>query len=318
MGKLISVIHEKRILFAGILISLLYIISSLSIFYGVRTLFLIISNYGLNSISVVPAFITFTYPLFFLFLVILFIHVNNIKAKRRILLVGSLAYSILAFFGIVLSIILITVIYKGQLVVGNISLFFPFDILLWNIVFFLVGVCGLIFLSIDKKNDIITANSKLQFKASRFVLFGFYLCFAAYFFGEFLFGSFMYIFEGYVSPKWYGVLPIYMLYLAMTIGLILYVINIHYKGDKKLKLQVISTVSMVVYVAIFLAWYLIAYNSDPYLIANGLVWEFQILIAIKKPFGYLAIPAWIFILAIYYSIKLIVLNVRKKNEQEQE
>lgn len=317
MGKLISVIHEKRILVARILLTCLYFVASISVFYGVRIMFLILSNYGLNSISVIPAFITLCYPLFLLFMLILFIHVTTIKAKRRTLLVTGLTYLVCGLFGIILSIILMSVIYDGKVVVGNITKLFPLDILLWNIVVFLVGICCLIFLSIDKKNNIITVTSDKKFKPLRFVLLGFYLPFAAYFFGECLFG-FTYIFEGYISPKWYGVLPIYMLYLAMTIGLVLYCINIHYKGKNKTKLQIISTISLVLYVAIFLVWYLVAYNLDPYLIAQGLTWEFEILISIKKPIGYLAIPAWIFILAIYYTVKMIVLKKTHKYEQEQE
>ena len=313
MGKLISVIHQKRVLFASIILSLLYVIASLSIFYGVRVLFLIIANYGLNSLSVIPFFLTSIFPLFFLFMVIMYIHSSSVSKRRTILLITGTIFTLFGLFLTIFSIFLM-IDYKSA-IAGNITPLFPLDILLFNIVIFLVGICILVFRSIDSKNSIITANEKRLISPLKLVLLGFYLPFAAYFFGELLFG-FMYVFEGYVSPKWYGVLPIYLLYAALTIGLVLAIISIHVPSIKKTKFNIIATSSLIVYTLICVVWYNIAYNLDPYLIANGLVWEFQILISIKKPFGYLAIPAWVVPTCLYYLIKTIVLHFKKKNEQE--
>lgn len=310
MAKRISLNIKDNKILRILLISVIYVVVSLSTFIAVKIFFPIISNYGLNSISIIPGFLTYIMPLFIFFMVILYIHASTINNKRMILLILGLVITLFGVFGIIMAAILMGVVYEGNTIVGNTTPIFPLDVLLINMLYLLLGISLLVFKHIDKNNEIINPIMTKKISNKKFVLLGFYLPFSMYFFGQCLWG-FMYVFEGYWSPNWYGVMPAYFLFALMTVGLIFFINCVHDDKHNKNRLALISLLSTFLYLAIFGIWFLIAIFVNPYLVPESMQWEFEILYSISYPFGLLIIVLWVLIPLIYYFAKTIR-NSRKE------
>ena len=145
MAKRISLNIKDNKILRILLLSVIYVVVSLSTFIAVKIFFPIISNYGLNSISIIPGFLTYIMPLFIFFMVILYIHASTINNKRIILLILGLVITLFGVFGIIMAAILMGVVYEGNTIVGNTTPIFPLDVLLINISYLLLGISLLVF-----------------------------------------------------------------------------------------------------------------------------------------------------------------------------
>lgn len=317
MAKRISLSIKDNKVLKCIVLSFIYIFVSLSTFYAIKIFFPLISNYGLNSLSIIPAFLTYIMPLFLMFMGFLFIHSTKKEHMRFNMMITSLILFLFGLFGVIMSIILMTIVYNGKVVVGNLTYLFPLDILLINILYILLSICLHLIKNMDVKNNFLHPRCVEKVGALRKTMLGFYLPFSTYFFGQFLYG-FMYVFEGYWSPNWYGMIPAYFLFAAMTFSLILFVIYFHNHKNNKNRLALICLISSFLYVFIFGIWFIIANIINPYLLSESLQWELSILYSIKYPFGLLIASLGALIPTIYYVIRFLIKLSKEKNKANEQ
>lgn len=316
MAKRISLSLRENKILCVIFVCFIYTIVSLSTFLAVKCIFPVIPNFGLNSISLLPTFFTYIIPLFLMFMVLLFIHATKVENRRRIILIAGLTLLLLGAFGIIMSIILMTIIYNGRVIVGNLTYLFPLDVLLINIIYVFIGIGLLVLKHIDNRNKIIGVTNTKSVPKQKIVLLGFYLPFATYFFGQCLYGI-NYLFEGYFSSNWYGLIPAYALFASLTFALVLFVYYYHSKKHDNTRRALVSIFSSLLFVSVFGVWFLIAAIANPYLLAESLQYELSILYAMKYPLGLLVAALWVLIPTIYYLIKVLIkISKEKKANHE--
>ena len=311
MAKRISLSLKDNKVLRAIVIAFVYTLVSLSTFYAVKILFPIISNYGLNSISIVPTFLTYIMPLFIMFMGYLFIHCSKKENMRLNILITSLILFLFGVFGIIMSIILMTVVYDGHAVVGNLTPLFPLDVLLINILYVFLSIGLILLKKIDQKNDFLHPSINKKVSSLKKTMVGFYLPFSAYFFGQFLYG-FMYVFEGYWSTNWYGVIPAYFIFAAMSVSLALFSYYLHNKKHNQIRVGIICLSTSVLYTFIFGIWFIVALKINPYLLSESLQWELSILYSIKYPLGILIAALGSLIPTVYYAIKFLIKLLKEK------
>jgi len=294
------ILNSKNSINAAYII--LFILSSISTYYGIRVLFPVIQNIFRGTLILLPAFMIYSIPLFLLILFYIYSHTGSVSSRWRML---HLAGVILTLFGLLtffLINILVPIYFDGKYIFGGASPIYPLDIFIFSIISMIFGLSLLIMAFFNREErrsqDILFRSSKIRNK----VKMSFYLPFASYFFGLFIFGL-HYFFEPMVyDSNWVFIL---FTYLAFPLPTLLLVFNRIYelKEDKSISvrlnyLSIIFAISLGVGLLI-----IISFLINPLYVAQSMAGEFFIDLIFKWPVGLLIIALLVLIPGLFAIFK---------------
>lgn len=313
--KDLQLLQRRKHIIGSIILSICFVIVSITTFYGVRIFFPIVGSYGKGALNTLPCSFTYLLPLFIFYMALLYVYAKENKSRLRVLYI--LGYVLIAFsiFNIVLMSIVYFVLLDGNIFFQTMTPMYPLDVFIINSVYFLVGIACLIYYFLDKKYQLTASIRPRPFSKKDFVLAGFLLPFATYFFGEFFF-MFIYFQEGYIDPNWPFMIPVYLSFLLLASLCICYYIYPYVKDNKKDLYQMIVLIVEYAVTITLGVWILCGVIINPYLVSQSLQWEFEIGLATKIPFGLFVNFLFAIPILIVSSIKFFKKTIKKKNEQE--
>lgn len=294
----------------------MFIIASLSTFYGTRLTLPIVTYYGRGALTILPATLTFAIPLFTFILLWIYSRTGSTVKRWKMTLVYSFVMLGVSVFNTVIIFVIVGLLYDWNFIVGVMTPMYPLDLLLYNLIYLAIGGAALFFTLAKKKennNDIIDETKKTPRRYQ--VLAGFFFAFACYFFGEALFGL-NNLFEGYIDPNIGLTIPVYLSFLLMALAVVIYAIYIYSPEDKKNKRGLLGAISILSITALIFIWILIGFAINPYYFSESLQQEFAIGYAVKIPFGLFILLLWVLIPSVIALIKILKKMERLKKESK--
>lgn len=297
-----------------ILFTALFILASVSTFYGTRLSLPIVTYYGRGALTTLPATFTFAIPLFTLIILTIYSRTGSVAKRWKVIFIYSLVMLAVALINIVDILFVVGLLYNWNFIVGVMTPIYPLDLLIFNFIFLAIGAASLFFAIVKKteRQDLTTDETK-QTPKKRLVLTGFFFAFACYYFGEALFGI-NNLFEGYIDSNIGLTIPVYLLFLLLAAMGLVYIIYFHSCKEKQLKRGLIGVISILAITAFLLLWILIGFAINPYYFSESLQEEFAMGYALKVPFGLFILLGWILIPSLIALIRLIKQAKQLKKE----
>jgi hypothetical protein len=292
---------------------LLFILASVSAFYGTRLSLPIVTSYGRGTLNTLPATLTFALPLFSFIMIWLYTRTDVNSKRLKLTFIYSLTMMIVAIFNIILILLVVTLLYNGDFIVGVMTPLYPLDLFLFNIVFLLIGIASLFFNSIGKKNMNNSDTEGRKHVLARYkVLEVFFILFATYFFGEVIFG-YNELMDGFLDPNLIFVIPVHLSFLLLTLEGIFYIVYVFSSDEHKLKRGFILVLILLGLTFLLFLWILVGLIINPYFFSESMQFEFAIGYAIKIPLGIFIVALWVIIPAL---TAIIVLAKRLINKSK--
>lgn len=297
-------------LFLPLLFVLLFILGSLTTFYGFHILIPVITFYGRGLLNFLPTILTMAVPLFSIIVLWIYIHNKNIKSKWKTIYIYGLILTGVMFAAIIFQIIIITFIYGWNGLSTSVTPLFPFDVLVFQILFLILGIICLVY-SYKNRNMFLVETTFPKLKKGKAVAFSFMVAFSEYFFGILALIPDVY-FDGYFDPNWWMIIPTLMLNLLPLAMMILYSLyKHHFKSDK---FYFVSLLSLAVVVFVIGALLLIANIVNSKYIYQSMQPFYQLGLTLNIPFAVILLPIGTIILLIVATIRFLKNNKTYEKE----
>lgn len=288
-----------------IVLSVLFVLASISAFYGTRLSLPIVTYYGRGTINTLPATLTFALPLFSFIVLWRYANTDTIATRWKTNLIYAITMIVIPLFNLLLILINLYLFFGWNFVVGTMTPAYPLDLFILNLVFLSIGGASLFF-ALANKNRRLDKNTEGRKKTlERYhVLSSFFICFAAYFLGEAIFGINNLI-DNYVDPNIVFTIPVYLAFLLLTVQGVIFAIYTNSPDDKKIKRGLIGLLVLLGLTFVIFGWVGIGLLVNPYYFSESMQWEFAIGYTIKVPFGLIIIGLWVIIPSIVALIRMI-------------
>ncbi len=288
-----------------IVLSVLFVLASISAFYGTRLSLPIVTYYGRGTINTLPATLTFALPLFSFIVLWRYANTDTIASRWKTNLIYAITMIVVSLFNLLLILINLYLFFGWNFIVGTMTPAYPLDLFILNLVFLSIGGASLFF-ALANKNRRLDKNTEGRKKTlERYhVLSAFFICFAAYFFGEAIFGINNLI-DNYIDPNLIFTIPVYLAFLLLTVQGVIFAIYTNSPEDKKIKRGLIGLLVLLGLTFIIFGWVGIGLLVNPYYFSESMQWEFAIGYTIKVPFGLIIIGLWVIIPSIVALIRMI-------------
>jgi len=317
MGKRILEVNPLTKPSSIIFLSIFFIIASISTFYGVRVGLPAISNLGRGLLVILPAILTYGAPLFLLIMFYAFTHARSISHRWRLLHVSGATLMLTAGVSTFLIVLLLPTSFKGQFIFGGASPLYPLDVFIFSICFFVIGLalCLLALNNVSSRRSL--DHLPIECKRRNVVLMSFFLAFATYFFGEFIFGI-HYLFElPFVDKNWPLMLITYLAFPLLALTFIFHEIySVTAKEKKDMRYTTFMVVDLFIMTGLTIAIVACIF-INPYYISESMQYEFSIGLKGKIPLGLFVILVWNLTVILVSLIKFLKTIKRKiKHEQK--
>ncbi|MEA5061454.1 MAG: hypothetical protein VB015_03495 [Erysipelotrichaceae bacterium] len=288
-----------------IVLSILFVLSSISAFYGTRLSLPIVTYYGRGTLNTLPATLTFALPLFSFIVLWRYANTDTIATRWKTNLIYAITMIVIPLFNLLLILINLYLFFGWNFVVGTMTPAYPLDLFILNLVFLSIGGASLFF-ALANKNRRLDKNTEGRKRTlERYhVLSAFFICFAAYFFGEAIFGINNLI-DNYIDPNIVFTIPVYLAFLLLTVQGVIFAIYTNSPEDKKIKRGLIGLLVLLGLTFVIFGWVGIGLLVNPYYFSESMQWEFAIGYTIKVPFGLIIIGLWVIIPSIVALIRMI-------------
>lgn len=299
-----------------IILSVLFVIASISTFYGTRLSLPIVTYYGRGTLSTLPATLTFALPLFTFIVLWRYSTTDKISTRWKTNLVYSITMIAVSLFNIFLILLNLALFFNWNFIVGTMTPAYPLDLFILNLVFLSIGGASLFFALANKNRRLNKDTEGRKHTLERYhILSAVFICFAAYFLGEAIFGVNNLI-DSYVDPNAIFVVPVYLAFLLLALEGILFAIYSFSPEEKKIKRGLISLLVLLGLTFVIFGWVAIGLLVNPYFFSESLQWEFAIGYAVKIPFGLIIVGLWIVIPSIIALIRMIKMIKLKATSHE--
>lgn len=306
------------------LLAILFLVASFATFYGTRLTLPIVTHYGRGALTTLPATFTFGFPLFSLIVYWQYSQTDTIGKRWKLGLVYSIVALVIATFNIIDLLFVLGLLYNWNFIVGIMTPIYPLDLILFNLIILALGCAGIFFTITNKKaKGSQETEGRVKILTRYHVLAAFFISFAAYFFGEALFGL-IDVYEGFIDPNIGLVIPVYLAFVLMAAEAVIYVVYVYSPEEVKVKRGLIG-VSVLIGITIALfAWILIGLAVNPYYFSESLQQEFAVGYSLKMPIGLFIIGLWVLIPLIIALVKLSKRfvksekNIKELEQNEQE
>lgn len=308
----------KNRIFGYIAIAVFFTFISLFTFIGTRYIYPIIVYGGRTSFYSLPAGLTYLMPLVMFYFILVSMYSKTIKGRLQFIKILGIILLVVGLFNEVDITICITLIWGGRTNPGLLNPIFPYDIILINILYLLCSAALLLYRRIDNKYVLSVGVSSIPLTTPRMITFGFFIPFASYFLGEFLFG-FIFLEEMFVDPNWHFMIPHYLSFLLPAIYFGLYMGLRFLRDHKKKKQFALSSLIFICSTTIgVFTWLYAGLIMNPYLIEESLQWEYALALPLKFPLGIIVTTLICAVICITATIKFILIKRRQNYEQKQE
>lgn len=300
-----------------VLFTLLFLVASITTFYGTRLTLPIVTYYGRGTLTALPATFTFAIPLFTLIVLWQYSQTDTIGKRWQLVLIYSIVTLVIATFNLVDLMFVAGLLYNWNFLVGVMTPAYPLDLILLNLIILAVGFAALFFTITNKKSKgSLETEGRVKISKGKHVLAGFFLAFATYFFGEALFGL-IDVFEGFLDPNIGLVIPAYLAFVMLAAEALVYVIYLYSPKELKVKRGLIGVISLLSISVLLIIWIVVGLSINPYYFSESLQQEFAIGYSIKMPVGLFVIALWVLIPSIIALVKFIK-QLKKTKEQPTE
>ena len=214
------------------------------------------------------------------------------------------------FIALIFQILIITFIYGWNGLSTTLTPLFPFDVLVFQILFIILGVTCLVY-SFKNRNMILVEATLPKLKKGKVVAFSFMVAFSEYFFGILSIIPDVY-FDGYLDPNWWMIIPTLMLNLLPLAMLILYFLyQHHFKSDK---FYFASLLSLGVVVLVICVLLLIANIVNSKYIYESMQPFYQLGLTFNIPCAVILLPIGTIIILIVATIRFLKNNKTYEKE----
>lgn len=322
MGKIKSISSKNKLYLAAVLVmSVSFFIVSLTTFYGVRLALPMVTYYGRTSLYTLPTVLTYLTPLIIFYCSFLIVFSANNKKRLKTMEILGLILCFIAIFDLVAISLSIVFVFDGKIIIDMMTPMFSLDVIIINSLYLLLAIAFLLYQKLDRKFVLTKETLVKPFNKTEFVLLGFYLPFATYFFGECLYGL-TFINDGYIDQNIGLIIPHYLSFaLPALFGFLYMIFKFLNKNKSQMKFYLISLIACFVLTITIHSWLIIGYIFNPYIVANSLQWEYEIGLAIKMPIGIIITFVLNFTICIS-SLLILIFKYHifqgKNHEQKQE
>lgn len=322
MGKIKSISSKNKLYLAAVLVmSVSFFIVSLTTFYGVRLALPMVTYYGRTSLYALPTTLTYLTPLIIFYCSFLIVFSANNKKRLKTMKILGLILCFIAIFDLVAISLSIVFVFDGKIIIDMMTPMFSLDVIIINSLYLLLAIAFLLYQKLDRKFVLTKETLVKPFNKTEFVLLGFYLPFATYFFGECLYGL-TFINDGYIDQNIGLIIPHYLSFaLPALFGFLYMIFKFLNKNKSQMKFYLISLIVCFVLTITIHSWLIIGYIFNPYIVANSLQWEYEIGLAIKMPIGIIITFVLNFTICIS-SLLILIFKYHifqgKNHEQKQE
>lgn len=322
MGKIKSISSKNKLYLAAVLVmSVSFFIVSLTTFYGVRLALPMVTYYGRTSLYTLPTVLTYLTPLIIFYCLFLIVLNSSNKNRLTTIKILGIILILISLFNLIAISLAIGFVFDGEVIVDMMTPMYCLDVIILNCLYLLLSVVFLLYQKLDKKYVLTKETLVKPFYKIEFVLLGFYLPFATYFFGECLYGL-TFINDGYIDQNIGLIIPHYLSFaLPALFGFLYMIFKFLNKNKSQMKFYLISLIACFVLTITIHSWLIIGYIFNPYIVANSLQWEYEIGLAIKMPIGIIITFVLNFTICIS-SLLILIFKYHifqgKNHEQKQE
>jgi len=301
--------HEIKV----VILSLLFLVASLSTAYGWYLFVPIVPHYGRMLATYFPTLFTTGVPLFSFFILWMYWHTKNIANRWKILRIYAIVLVTLMALCIPFHILSIQVSFGWAPLYGVLSPLFPYDQLVLMILYLILGIGVAIYVVRHRDYDFVSVTLPNPMRKRTYVAMAFVSSFTAYFLG--LFFEVFFIFD-YVDPNWYGMIPVILFNFVPILGFKLYFYYRHIADeDKKQHYYFRSLLIYTITTLVLLTWVIIAVIINPYLFPESLSNFFMLGFAAKVPIGFFVLLILIFVESLVAVIRYCQRYLKKSHEK---
>lgn len=280
-------------LFIPILFIFLFLFGSLTSFYGLFLFIPVITHYFRGLLNLLPTILTYAIPLFLIIILWIFIHNKNVKSRWKTIYICGLILTGVMFICLISHLLIMGFIYDFK-ISTSISPLFPYDVLVFQIIYFAIGIICLIH-SYKTRDLLFVAPTFEPLKKRKVVAFSFMVALCEYFLGILVIIPDVY-FDGYIDSNWWMIIPTLLLNLLPVSMLIIYFLYKHIFNTRKFFLVSLISLICVTLVLVFLL--LVSYIVNPKYIYESMQPFYQLGLTINIPFTIFLIPIGTIILLI--------------------
>ena len=292
--------------FKPVTLTVLFVLSAFITYYASYLIVPMITHYGRFTLSYLPTVFTLYMFLFTFGMLWLYWHVYNVASKWLIAKVYSITLIIVEAVSLLIHIIMICHEFKWNRLSGVISPLFPFDILALMVIFLALGIVILVWVIKNKELKKVAKTSTFALKRGTAAAF---LTVAG--FGNYFLGLFIYSFTvcDYFDPNWYGMVPVILSFLTISIELVFYSLYQYAPNEEKRKWQFRGVLVTLIITLVLYTWLAIALMINSRLIIESLSNFFILGYTIKIPIG-------LFLNALIVLITCLVAIIKLKTKKE--